>query len=86
MNFKQEILKSIQILIDKKIGDYKADKTFLSIIKNITNKGYVILDQSGSEHTVKCCIPNVELKIGQSVWVKIPMGEINKIHICGIYK
>lgn len=84
MNFKQEILKSIQIMIDEKIGAYKADRTYKSVIKNISPKGYVILDDTGSERTVKCCIPNLDLKVGQLVWIKVPMGKLQGIHICGV--
>ena len=34
--------------------------------------------------SVKCCIPMLELKIGQCVWIKEPMGKLSGIHICGI--
>lgn len=84
MDFRKEILKSIQELIDKSIGNYKADKTYQSVIKQITKKGYVVLDQSGSERIVSCCIPNVTLKVGQRVWLKEPIGDIKRLHICGI--
>ena len=63
------------------IAKLKFDRTYRSIIKAVTPKGYVILDDSGSERTVKCCIPGVELKVGQNVWVKVPMGDLNGIHI-----
>lgn len=85
MNFKQEILKSIQIMIDKKVSEYKADHTFLSVVKKVNPDGtYVILDDSGSERNVKCCIPNISLKAGQNVYIKIPMNDLRRIHICGI--
>ena len=83
MDFKTEILKTIQTMIDRKLDNYKADRTYRSVIKNITPKGYVILDNAGSERTVQCCIPGVELRIGQSVWVKEPMGDLKGLHICG---
>ena len=84
MDVKEEIFKSIQILVDKSMRTYKADRTYRSAIKAITPKGYIILDNSGSERTVKCCIPGVELKVGQNVWVKVPEGDLNGIHICGV--
>ena len=37
MDYKTEILKSIQIMIDKKISSYKGDRTFPSIIKKVNN-------------------------------------------------
>lgn len=84
MDFRKEILKSIQELIDKSIGNYKADRTYQSIIKRITSEGYVILDSTGSERTVQCCIPGLELKVMQRVWVKEPMSEIRNLHIVGV--
>ena len=66
------------------MNNYKADRTYKSVIKNITQKGYVILDNAGSERTVQCCIPNVELAVGQHVWVKEPMGDLKGIHISGV--
>ena len=47
MNIKQEILKVIEIMIDEKIGAYKADITYKSVIKNVNKRGDVILDRSG---------------------------------------
>ena len=80
-----EILKSIEILVNRKIENYKADCTFASVIKQKnTNGTYVILDSSGGERTVKCCIPNLTLNVGQRVWVKMPMGKLSGIHICGM--
>ena len=84
LDLGKEIIKSIQIIVDRKLSNYKADKTYKSVIKNISPKGYVILDETGSERTVKCCIPGVELKVGQPVWIKVPMGKLQGIHICGI--
>ena len=84
LDLGKEIIKSIQIIVDRKLSNYKADKTYKSVIKNISPKGYVILDESGSERTVKCCIPNLDLKVGQPVWIKLPMSALKDIHICGV--
>ncbi len=84
MNFKEEILKSIQSMIDKSIGDYKADRTYRTVIKRIDKNGYVITDEAGQERIVPCGIPNAELRPGQSVYVKEPMGKINELHICNL--
>ena len=81
-NIADELLKTIKYAIDRKTVN--CDITYQSIIKNITPKGYVILDRSGQERTVQCCIPGVELRPMQSVWVKEPMGKLNQIHICGV--
>ena len=78
-----EILKAIKYAVDRKAVN--CDITYKSRIKAVkSNKGYVVLDRSGSERTVKCCIPGLELKVGQSVWVKEPMGRLTDIHIVGV--
>ncbi len=84
MNFIDEILKSIQTMVDKSIANCKVDITYKSVIKDITPKGYIILDETGSERNVKCAIPSLVLKKGQNVWVKIPRGQIKDMHICGV--
>ena len=81
-NIADEILKTIKYAVDKKAVN--CDRTYQSIIKEITPKGYVILDRAGSERTVKCCIPEIELRIGQYVWVKEPMGDLKGLHIVGV--
>lgn len=77
-----EILKAIKYAVERQ--KIKCDKTYRTVIKRINKKGYVIIDRTGSERTVKCCISNIEFRVGQSVWVKEPMGKINDIHICGV--
>lgn len=81
-NVADEILKTIKYALDRK--ELKADRTYKSVIKQVTPKGYVILDETGSERTVPCCIPGIELRPMQSVWVKEPMGRLNDLHICGV--
>lgn len=81
-NIAEEILKTIKYAVDRK--SINCDRTYKTVIKNITPKGYVVLDRSGSERTVQCCIPGVTLRIGQSVWVKEPMGRLGDMHICGV--
>ena len=80
----KEILKTIQIMIDRKLNEYKVDCTYQSVIKDITPKRYIILDRAGSERTVKCCIPGVKLQKFQKVWVKEPMGDLKGLHIVGV--
>ena len=82
INIADEILKTIKYAVDRKT--INCDRTYQSVIKKITPKGYIILDRAGSERTVKCCIPGVTLQKFQRVWVKEPMGDLKGIHICGI--
>lgn len=77
-----EILTAIKYAIER--TTINCDRTYKSVIKRIDKKGYVILDRTGSERTVKCCIPNIELRPEQSVLVKEPMGNLKELHICGV--
>ncbi|MCM1201400.1 MAG: hypothetical protein NC312_09225 [Bacteroides fragilis] len=81
-NIADEILKTIKYAVDRK--SVNCDCTYESVIKDITPKGYVILDNTGSERTVKCSIPDLKLRKMQRVWVREPMGNLNKLHICGV--
>ena len=81
-NIADEIIKTIQYAIEKKT--INCDRTFKTVIKQVTPKGYVILDESGSERTVGCCIPNITLYAGQMVWVKIPLGDVKGMYICNV--
>lgn len=79
-----ELIKTIQMMIDKNLENNKADRTYRAVVRGINRKGYVIFDRAGGERTVKCCIPGIELKVGQQVWVKEPMGDFKDLHICGV--
>lgn len=81
-NIADELLKTIKYAIDRKVVN--CDRTYRTIIRNIVKKGYVVLDDAGNERTVPCCIPGLELRIGQSVYVKEPLGKLNELHICGV--
>ncbi len=84
MDLGKEILKSIQIMVDKKLDNYRADRTYKTAIKKITRKGYVVLDEAGCERTVPCGIPNVTLRAGQYVYVTLPQGNLNEMYISGV--
>lgn len=81
-NLSDEILKAVQIALDKQKLNY--DQTFKSVITGITDKGYAIRDTSGVTRDVKCGMPGVSLKIGQSVWVTVPCGKIGEMFVCGV--
>ncbi len=83
MDFKEEIFKSIQDMVNRAVENCKVDRTYQSIIKEVTPKGYVVLDRCGCERTVQCGIPGLALNKMQRVWVKEPMGDLKGLHICG---
>lgn len=84
-----EDIEAINVLVKEIVKAVRGnvvncDRTYRTVIKRIDKNGYVITDEAGQERTVPCGIPNVELRPGQSVYVKEPMGKINELHICGI--
>lgn len=81
-NIADEIIKTIKYAVDKKTVN--CDRTYKTVVKRVVKKGYVVLDETGNERTVKCCIPGVELRAGQSVYVKMMKGQLKDMHICGV--
>ena len=86
-------IEAVNLLVSEFISAIKNhshnyDKTYLSVVKAIEIKKaityYTVPDESGIDRKVKCAIPNAQLTIGQSVWVKLPCGNLNEIHICGV--
>lgn len=74
-----------QITMLIKTHEHKYDKTFPSAVKDINRDNtYTIVDDGGVKRKVKCSIPNATLKVGQYVWVKVPCGRLEDMHICGV--
>lgn len=75
----------ISNLIDEKIGSQKYDSTFKSTVWKINTDNTYSINYKGQLYNVRSAI-DTDLKVGQSVWVKIPTGLLREMHICGIYK
>ncbi len=75
------VLKYIKRASNEKVT---GDITFRTVVKKVDGEKYQILDVDGTSRMVKCCIPNVKLRVGQSVYVKKLQGKIKDMHICGI--
>ena len=84
MSIKEDLFKATEIIVDTKLKKYKTDITIPSVIMGIENNGKYKITLDGKNYTVKCSLPNVDLRAGQSVWIKIPNGDFNSKHICGI--
>ena len=84
MGIKEEIFKATEMVVDTKLKKYKSDITIPSVITKVESNGKYVISMDGKNYTVKCAIPNLELKTGQSVWVKIPNGDFGGKHICGV--
>ncbi len=92
-NVLNKDIEAVNLLVSQFISaiknhEHRYDKTFISVVKEISIKNsitvYTIQDESGVERKIKCAIPNSRITIGQNVWVKIPCGNIEKMFICGI--
>lgn len=84
MSIKEDLFKATEIIVDTKLKKYKTDITLPSVIIDVENNGKYKILLDGKNYIVKCSLPNVDLRAGQSVWIKIPNGDFNSKHICGI--
>ncbi len=90
MNYtNQDDIEAINVLVKEIVkairgNTVNCDRTYRTVIKRITKNGYVIIDETGSERTVPCYVPNVTLRVGQSVYVKEPLGNLKALHICNV--
>ena len=82
--------KALDMLIDKivsiietKTSKLKYDKTFKSTIWGINDDGTYQISYMNQKYNVPNAL-GTDLKLGQSVWVKIPSGIFRNMHICGM--
>lgn len=72
MDIQNEIIKTIDILINKKFEKTVIPKDVPTIVKSITkNKKYVVIID-GAEHTVPCGVNIGNITVGMPVWVHLP--------------
>ena len=84
MSIKEELFKGTEVIVDAKLKRYKRDVTIPSVIMGVENNGKYKITLDGRNYTVKCSLPNVDLRVGQGVWIKIPNGDFGSKHICGL--
>ena len=83
-------IRALDILVKEFVGlikthEHKYDRTFASAVKSINRDStYTIMDDGGVNRNVRCAIPNAALRIGQYVWVKVPSGRLEDMHISGV--
>lgn len=80
---KTSILKSINTIINRQLRNLKYDKTFKSTIWKKNDDGTYQISYKSQLYNVFNTL-ETDLKLGQSVWVKIPCGVLRDMHICGI--
>ena len=91
MNNRRNELEAIDVLankmisvVDKKISKLYFDKTFPSVVYGVNSDGTYTIVKANQKYNVKCAIPGLSLGLGSNVWVKIPSGRMQDMHICGV--
>ena len=78
------IANKIIAVVDRKISKLSFDKTFPSVIYGLNSDGTYTIIKANQKYNVKCAIPGLQLGLGSNVWVKIPSGRMQDMHICGV--
>ena len=79
----ENILKSINILIDNKTKNLGYDKTFEGVVWGKNSNGTYKISYMNETYNVSCSL-GIDLELGERVLVKIPSGVFRRMHICGI--
>ncbi|MGN0432805.1 MAG: hypothetical protein ACI4EQ_10670 [Lachnospiraceae bacterium] len=79
----ENILNSVNILLEKRLKALRYDKTFKSTVWGVNADGTYQINYMGQLYDVPNSLGGT-LVPGQSVWVKIPNGILRHMHICGI--
>ena len=77
------LLNQLMSMTDAKIRKLKYDRTFRSTVWGKNDDGTYQISYQNQLYNV-CNALGTDLKLGQSVWVKIPGGIFRNMHICGI--
>lgn len=77
------IIKSINTLLEEQLKNLKYDKTFKSTVWGKNDDGTYQISYKNQLYNVYNAL-GTDLKLGQSVWVKIPSGIFRNMHICGV--
>lgn len=77
------ILKSINTILEERLKDLRYDKTFKSTVWGKNDDGTYQISYKNQLYNVYNAL-GTDLKLGQSVWVKIPGGIFRNVYICGI--
>ena len=82
MDIRDEIIKSIEVMIDKSLEDQKNTTTKPAIVESINNDKYQV-SLNGTTISVYDSV-GCDPTIGAGVWVQIPNGDIKNAFITGL--
>lgn len=77
------LINKIVSIAEQKNEKLKYDKTFKSTVWGKNDDGTYQISYKNQLYNVYNAF-GTDLKLGQSVWVKIPSGIFRNMHICGI--
>ncbi len=77
------IIKIVNTILEEQLKKLKYDKTFKSTVWGKNVDGTYQISYMNQLYTVYNAL-GTDLKLGQSVWVKIPCGIFREMHICGV--
>lgn len=77
------LLNQLMSATDTKMQNLRYDKTFKATVWGKNDDGTYQICYKGQLYNV-CNALGTDLKLGQSVWVKIPGGIFRNLHICGV--
>ena len=82
MDIQNEIIKSIEVMIDKSLERYDATTTKAGVVQSINNDRYLVVID-GVEYNVYDAV-GCDPGIGKGVWVQIPNGRVTDAFITGL--
>lgn len=82
MDIRDEIIKSIEVMIDKSLENQKNTTTKPAIVESINNNKYQV-SLNGTTISVYDSV-GCDPTIGAGVWVQIPNGDIKNAFITGL--
>ena len=82
MDIRDEIIKSIEVMVDKSLENQKTTVTKPAIVESIKNNKYKVTVDGTSIYVYDSvgCDPT----IGAGVWIQIPNGDIGNAFITGL--
>lgn len=77
------LVEKFKYLIKESMPTHPPDHTFKSTVWGKNTDGTYVISYMNQKYNVPNAL-GTELRLGQSVWVKIPGGIFRHMHICGL--
>ena len=84
MDYINTMVKEVLKAIDKKLEKLYYAKAFPSVVYGVNDNGTYTIIKDMQKYNVKCCNPNLDIKLGTKVWVMMPIGRLHDMHIYGV--